>query len=43
MSKSLHGNATPSLAKTLKIGADIFVNLKEGSIGSYYNFGKVLG
>ena len=43
MSKSIQGNGTSSLAKTLKIGADIFVKLKEGSIGSSYNFGKVLG
>ncbi|CAK75708.1 unnamed protein product (macronuclear) [Paramecium tetraurelia] len=27
----------------IKLGHDIFVKLKEGSIGSHYNFGKVLG
>lgn len=27
----------------IKLGHDIFVKLKEGSIGTHYNFGKVLG
>ncbi|CAD8141190.1 unnamed protein product [Paramecium octaurelia] len=29
--------------KMIKLGFDIFVKQKEGSIGSHYNFGKVLG
>ncbi|CAD8058402.1 unnamed protein product [Paramecium sonneborni] len=43
MSKSLGGNGAGSVAKKIKLGFDIFVKLKEGSIGSHYNFGKVLG
>lgn len=29
--------------KMIRLGFDIFVKQKEGSIGSHYNFGKVLG
>ncbi|CAD8060260.1 unnamed protein product [Paramecium sonneborni] len=43
MNKSLGGNGAGSVGKKIKLGFDIFVKLKEGSIGSHYNFGKVLG
>jgi hypothetical protein len=42
MCKSLGANGAGSVVK-LKIGHDIFVKLKGGSIGASYNFGKVLG
>lgn len=28
---------------TVKLGADVFVSLKQGSIGKYYSTGAVLG
>jgi calcium-dependent protein kinase len=35
--------ATISSGKTMKIGVDLFVNLKQGSITKYYTIGQVLG
>lgn len=34
---------TVSSIGTVKLGADVFVNLKQGSIQKYYTTGEVLG
>ena len=41
---NLKDAASPSNAsKSMKIGVDLFVHLKQGSMTKYYNTGEVLG